>query len=420
MSNLNGMGALETPEFMLSKIDEFGSPSSYNRYAVGWAWAMDTPYQWTKQVASHWGGTRNGTIVRYPKVTGTTAGIRNQFCHVIDVAPTILEVAGIPEPIQVHGVTQSPYEGTSMAYSFANPDAPERHDLQYFEMVGNRGIYYKGWSAVTRHSTPWLLATEKTPAFDDDVWELYDGRKDWTQAHDLSKEMLDKLHELQRLWLIEATKYNVLPLDDRKTERFNPDMAGRPTLIRGNSQLFFAGMGRLSENSVVTIKNKSFSVTAEIEVNGKPANGVIIAQGGRFGGWSVYARDGKAKFVYNVLGIHEFPTEATQPIPQGKHQVRMEFAYDGGGLAKGGNVKLFYDGKQVGKGRVAATEPMLFSADETTDIGYESGTPVSADYTTEGSKFNGNIHWIQVDLGLDDHNHLISPEEHLNLAMARQ
>ncbi len=382
MANFNGMAALETPEFMLSKMDEFGSPESYNHYAVGWAWAMDTPYQWTKQIASHWGGTRNGTIVHWPKGIQEKGGLRTQFSHVIDVAPTILEAAGLPEPTFVNGVQQSPMEGTSMLYSFNDGAAPDRHDLQYFEMFGNRGIYYKGWSAVTKHRTPWVMVGQKMLAFDDDIWELYDGSKDWSQAHDLSKEMPDMLHKLQRLFLIEATKYNVLPLDDRQAERLVPEIAGRPTLIQGNSQLFFPGMGRLSENSVVSIKNKSFSVTAEVEIGSKPANGVIIAQGGRFGGWSVYARDGKLKFTYNVLGIHEFPTEATEPIPQGKHQVRMEFAYDGGGLAKGGDVTLYYDGKQVGNGRVAATQPLVFSADETTDIGYESGTTVSPDYTT--------------------------------------
>lgn len=420
MSNFNGMASLETPEFLVSKLDEFGSPSSYNHYAVGWAWAMDTPYQWTKQVASHWGGTRNGTIVRYPKTIQEKGGIRNQFCHVIDLAPTILEIAGIPEPTMVNGVLQSPYEGTSMAYSFNDASASEQHDVQYFEMFGNRGIYYKGWSAITKHRTPWQMVGYKMPPFDDDVWELYDGSKDWSQAHNLAEQMPEKLHELQRQFLIEAVKYNVLPLDDRQAERLNPDIAGRPTLVKGNSQLFFAGMGRLSENSVVNIKNKSFSITAEIEVKDQPANGVIIAQGGRFGGWSVYAKDGKLKFTYNVLGIHEFPTEATTPIPQGKHQVRMEFAYDGGGLGKGGNVSLYYDGESVGTGRVEATQAMIFSADETTDIGYESGTPVSPDYTTHDSKFTGKIHWVQLDTGEDNHNHLITPEERLRVAMARQ
>ena len=292
MANFNGMGALETPEFMASKLDEFGSPSSYNHFAVGWAWAMDTPYQWTKQVASHWGGTRNGTIVRYPKLIKDKGGIRNQFVHVIDIAPTVLEAAGIPEPTFVHGVQQVPYEGTSMLYTFGDADAPERHDVQYFEMFGNRGIYYKGWSAVTKHTTPWIMVGATKPAFDDDVWELYDGSTDWTQAHDLSKENPDKLHELQRQWLIEATRYNVLPLDDRSVERAVPEIAGRPTLIQGTSQLLFSGMGRLSENSVVSIKNKSFSVTANIEVPDGGAEGTIIAQGGRFGGWALYFREG--------------------------------------------------------------------------------------------------------------------------------
>jgi arylsulfatase len=255
---------------------------------------------------------------------------------------------------------------------------------------------------------------------DDDIWELYDGSKDFSQAHDLAKEMPDMLHKLQRLWLIEATKYNAIPLDDRQAERLVPEIAGRPTLIHGNSQLFFPGMGRLSENSVVSLKNKSFSVTAEIEVGDKPANGVIIAQGGRFGGWSLYFRGGCAKFVYNVLGIHLFPIEATEPIQAGKHQVRMEFAYDGGGLGKGGNVTLYYDGTQAGAGRVAATQAIIFSADETTDIGYESGTPVSPDYKAKDSKFNGKLHWVQIDVGKDDHDHFIDPEERLRVDMARQ
>lgn len=420
MANFNGMAALETPEFMLSKLDDFGSPDSYNHFAVGWAWAMDTPYQWTKQVASHWGGTRNGTIVRYPKSIQDKGGLRHQFTHVIDVAPTVLEVAGIPEPTMVNGVLQSPYEGTSMAYSFNDANAPERHDVQYFEMFGNRGIYYKGWSAITKHRIPWIMVGQQMPPFDEDIWELYDGSKDWSQSHNLAEQMPEKLHELQRQFLIEAVKYNVLPLDDRQTERIDPETAGRPSLVKGDSQIFFAGMGRLSENSVINIKNKSFSITAEIEVKDKPANGVIIAQGGKFGGWSVYAKEGKLKFTYNVLGIQEFPVEATLPIPPGNHQVRMEFAYDGGGLAKGGNVTLYYDGQSVGTGRVGATQPMIFSADETTDIGYESGTPVSPDYTAHSSKFTGKIHWVQLDVGKDDHDHFISPEERLRVAMARQ
>jgi len=260
----------------------------------------------------------------------------------------------------------------------------------------------------------------KLPAFDEDVWELYDGATDYSQARNLVAERPDILAKLQRLWLIEATKYNVLPIDDRGAERIEPTMAGRPTLIRGDSQLFFPGMARLSENSVVSIKNRSFSVSAEVVIPEGGVDGVIIAQGGRFGGWSMYAKNGKAKFVYNVLGIQEFATEASQPIPTGTHQVRMEFAYDGGGLAKGGNVTLYYDGTEVGTGRVGATQPMVFSADETTDIGYESGTTVTSDYTTRNSRFTGKINWVQIDLGKDDHDHFIDPEERLRIAMSRQ
>jgi arylsulfatase len=400
-------------------MDEFGSPSSYNHYAVGWAWAMDTPFQWTKQVASHWGGTRNGAILHWPHGFEDRGGLRSQFTHVIDVAPTILEAAGLPEPTMVNGVQQSPMEGTSMLYTFTDADAPERHDLQYFEMFGNRGIYHRGWSAVTKHRTPWVLVGA-LPPFDDDLWELYDGASDYSQAHNLAADRPEMLAKLQRLWLIEATKYNVLPIDDRGAERFEPGLAGRPTLIRGKSQQFFPGMGRLSENSVVSIKNKSFSVTAEIDAPASGAEGVIIAQGGRFGGWALYAKAGTAKFVYNVLGIQEFATEADVAIPAGTHQVRAEFAYDGGGLAKGGTVTLYHDGKEVGTGRVGATQPMVFSADETTDIGYESGTTVTPDYTPSTSRFTGNINWVQIDLGDDDHDHFIDPDERLRIAMARQ
>ena len=420
MANFNGMAAVETPEFMLSKMAEFGSPSSYNHYSVGWAWAMNSPLQWTKQIASHWGGTRNGTIVHWPNGIEEKGGLRSQFTHVTDVAPTVLEAAGLPQPTLVNGVLQAPIEGTSMRYAFDDKDAPERHDLQYFEMFGNRGIYHQGWSAVTKHKTPWMIIDPHMGPFDDDVWELYDGSTDFSQARNLAAEQPERLAYLQRLWLIEAVKYNVIPLDDRSGERFDPDTAGRPTLIRGNSQLFYPGMGRLSENSVVSMKNKSFSVTADVEIPEGEVEGVLIAQGGRFGGWAFHVKDGRAKFTYNVLGIHEFSAQADKAIPPGSHQVRMEFAYDGGGLAKGGDVTLYYDGDQVGKGRVEMTQPMVFSADETTDIGYESGTTVSPDYKVATSHFTGKIKWVQLDVGTDDNDHYIDPEERLRIAMARQ
>jgi arylsulfatase len=420
MINFNGMAAIETTEFMAERLDKFGGPESYNHYAVGWAHAMDTPFQWTKQVASHWGGTRNGTIIHWPKGIEAKGEVRQQFHHVIDFAPTVLEAAGIPEPTLVNGVTQSPYEGTSMLYSFDASEAPERHDLQYFEMFVNRGIYFKGWSAVTKHRTPWVLGEMNLPAFDEDVWELYDGNNDYSQVHDLSKEMPEKLHELQRLWLIEATKYNVLPLDDRTAERFVAEIAGRPQLIKGNVQVFYPGMSRLSENSVISIKNKSFSVTAEVIVPEQSANGTIIAQGGAIGGWSFYANDGKVKFTYNLLGVKTFTTEADEPVPPGKHQVRAEFAYDGGGLGKGGDVSLYYDGEKVGEGRVETTQPFIFSSDEGLDVGYETGTAVAPECDVEHSEFSGGINWVELKVGEDDHGHLVDPEEYIKVLIARQ
>jgi arylsulfatase A-like enzyme len=419
---LNGASAFETVDFMAARIDRFGTPEAYNHYAVGWAHAMDTPYQWTKQVASHWGGTRNGTIVHWPNGFSARGEVRSQFHHVIDVAPTVLEAAGLPEPLSVQGVQQMPLHGVSMAYSFDDPDAAERRDLQYFEMFVNRGIYHQGWTAVTRHSTPWVMSAEM-PAIDDDVWELY-APDDWTQAHDVAAEHPEKLAELQRLFLIEAVKYDVLPLDDRRAERFNADLAGRPTLIRGNSQLLFGGMGRLSENSVVVMKNKSHAVTAQIVVPEDGARGVIVAQGGAFGGWCLYAKDGSPAYCYNLFGLQRFKVDGNGngALTPGEHQVRMEFAYDGGGLAKGGMATLYVDGEKVGEGRVDATVPMAFSADETTDVGTDSATPVSDDYGPRDSEFSGTVRWVQIDLGDDaqDADHLIGPEERLRIAMARQ
>jgi arylsulfatase len=418
---LNGAAGLETTEFMVSKIDQFGTPEAYNHYAVGWAHAMDTPYQWTKQVASHWGGTRNGTIVHWPKGIKAKSEVRNQFHHVIDVAPTVLEAAGLPEPKTVHGVEQKPIEGVSMRYAFDDANAGERRETQYFEMFCNRGIYDKGWTAVTRHSTPWVMAAE-LPPFVDDTWELYDTNTDWSQARDLAAEQPEKLEELQALFMEEARTYNVLPLDDRRAERFNSDLAGRPTLIKGNSQLLFAGMGRLSENSVLNVKNKSHSATAELEIPEGGAEGVIVAQGGAFAGWSLYVKNGRPKYCYNLFGLRRFYVEGEAEIPAGTHQVRAEFHYDGGGLGKGGTVSLYVDGEKTGEGRVEGTVPMMFSGDETCDVGSDTASPVSDDYTSEGSRFSGTVNWVQIDIdeAAEDLDHLITPEERLHIAMARQ
>ncbi len=421
MANFNGLAALETPEFLMERIDKLGGPESYNHYAVGWAHALNTPYQWTKQVASHWGGTRNGTVVHWPKGIKAQGEIRSQFHHVIDVAPTILEAAGLPQPEYVNGITQSPIEGVSMRYSFDNPKAAERHETQYFEIMGNRGIFHKGWTAVTKHRTPWILIGAKTVPFDDDLWELYSD-KDWTQANDLSKQMPEKLKELQRQFIIEATRYKVLPLDDRVMERMNPDTAGRPTLVRGKTQLLFSGMGRLSENSVLNLKNKSHSVTAEIEVPKSGAQGVIIAQGANIGGWSLYANKGKLKYCYNLAGVKQFFVEAADALPAGNHQVRMEFAYAGGGLGKGGKVTLFVNGKPVGEGVIPMTQAMIFSADDGLDVGEDSGAPVSPDYGPVGNGFNGTVRGALLSITDDPKNsdHLVNPEDAIAAAMGRQ
>jgi arylsulfatase A-like enzyme len=415
---LNGAAGIETTEFMASRIDQFGTIAANNHYAVGWAHAMDTPYQWTKQVASHWGGTRNGTVVHWPNGFTARGEVRAQFSHVIDVAATVLDATGLPAPTFVHGVQQMPLHGESMVPTFDDAAAPEHRTTQYFEMFVNRGIYHKGWTAVTRHSIPWKPT--EMPDYDDDVWELY-APDDWTQAHDLAAEQPEKLAELQRLFLIEAARYNVLPLDDRRFERFNAELAGRPQLIQGKSQLLYGGMGRLSENSVLVLKNTSHAVTAQIAVPEGGADGVIVAQGGAYAGWSLYLHEGRPAYCYNFFGLQRFKIYGEQPVPAGEHQLRMEFAYDGGGLAKGGDVTLYVDGDKVGEGRIEHTVPMLFSADETLDLGRDTATPVSDDHGSDNA-FTGRVLWVQIDVdeAAEDLDHLISPEERLRIAMARQ
>ena len=414
----NGAAHLETPEFLIAHVDSLGSPAAYNHYAVGWAHAMSTPYQWTKQIASHWGGTRNGTIVTWPNGIEARGETRHQFHHVIDIAATVLDVAGLPQPDFVNGQQQMPLHGVSMAYCFDNADAPDARTTQYFEMVGNRGIYHKGWTAVTKHRTPWVVTGEMVP-FDDDIWELYDTTTDWTQARDLSAEDPDRLHHMQRLFLLEASKYGVFPLDDRAVERFDAAIAGRPALISGSQQRLFPGMGRLTENSVINLKNQSHTVSAGIELPDDGGEGVIIAQGGAFAGWALYMHKGRLTYCYNLLGIQRTKFASSEPLAGGAHEVRMDFTYDGGGRGKGGDVALYVDDVEVAAGRLEATVPLVFSADETCDLGVDSASPVSDDYTPESSKFNGRIGWVQLDVG-EGQNDPATPEDRWRVAMARQ
>jgi arylsulfatase len=386
----------ETVADVLKHYDELGGPTTYNHYAAGWAVAGDTPFTWTKQVASSYGGTRNGVVVHWPKGIKAKGEIRSQWHHVIDVAPTILEAAGLPEPKTVNGIPQKPIEGVSLAYTFADAAAASRHTTQYFEIFGNRAIYRDGWLAGTVHRAAWEFKPRTT--LENDKWELYDTREDFSLANDLAAKDPEKLKEMQALFLAEAAKYSVLPLDDRTLERTNAAMVGRPDLMAGRTTLtLYPGMIGMTENVFVNLKNRSHVITAEVEVPRNGANGALLAQAGRFGGWSLYVKDGKPTYTYNWLGLQRYTIASPQPLPPGKVTVRYEFAYDGGGPAKGGQGTLFVNGKQVATGRVERTQCCMYSADEGTDVGADEGTPVTEAYKSP-FRFTGKITTVTVEL----------------------
>ena len=391
-------GVPESVEQQLEHIDNWGDPSTYPHMAAGWAIAGDTPFMWAKQVASNFGGTRNGMVVRWPKGIKAKGEIRSQFGHVIDIAPTVLEAAGLPEPKSVNGTPQAPIEGVSLVYSFDDAKAPERHQTQYFEMFGNRAIYSDGWFAATVHKAPWARAPMATLA--EDRWELYDTRKDFSLANDLAATDPARLEQLQDLFLVEAKKYRVLPIDDRSVERINAQLAGRPDLMAGRTSLsLYDGMKGMSENVFIDIKNRSHTITAAIEVPAGGADGVILAQGGRFGGWSLYLQDGKPAYTYNYLGLNTYTVAAAKALPAGKATLRMEFAYDGGGVGKGGKATLYANDQKVAEGRIPNTQAMVFSADETADVGVDDATPVVESIGFgHASQFTGKIDKVTVDL----------------------
>ena len=402
--HLVGHGIPDNTADMAKRLDSFGDATTYSIYPVGWALAMNAPYQWTKQVASHFGGTRDGMILRWgDKIKDAAAGtVRHQFHHVIDILPTILEASGLPAPESVNGVTQSPIEGTSMLYTFADAEAPDQHTTQYFEMCGNRGIYHEGWMAVTRHGTPWLMLPDGLPAFEDDVWELYDTSIDWTQAHDLAAALPEKLAELQAIFVTEATKYKVFPLDDRVTERENPFLAGRIDLLAGkDSMTYTAGMGRFTEETTMNTKNRSHTITASIVMPSDLADtvsGVLIAQGGRFGGWSLYCLDGVLTYAYNCYGTYRFTVRSMTTLAAGAHELQMHFEYDGGGLGRGATITLLDGDTVIGFGRVDRTTAYYFSFDETLNIGVDLGTPVTEDYLPLDNGFTGEINFVRIDV----------------------
>lgn len=384
-------------EFMLNYYDEWGGPSTYPHMSAGWAVAFDSPFTWTKQVASNYGGTRNGLVVHWPDRIKAQGEIRSQWHHVIDVVPTILEAIGLPQPRVVNGTPQRQIEGTSMVYSWDNPGAPDRHQIQYFEMFGNRGIYYDGWFAGTVHLKPWGVVENR---FTEDTWELYHVAEDFSMSTNVAKEHPEILEKLQGAFLAEAAKYQVLPLDDRRQELFNPRVAGRPDLMFGRKSLtLYEGMTGLLENDFINIKGVSFEILADVESDDTPANGVIVSQGGRFGGWSLYVKDGTPIFTYNYLGIDMYTTKATTTLPKGKATIKLDFKYAGGNKpGAGGTATLYINDKSVGSDKVEATQFAIFSADETASVGVDLETPVSEDYDVASSKFTAKINKVTISL----------------------
>jgi arylsulfatase len=390
-------GVEETVADQLAHLDHWGDPTTFPHMAAGWAVAGDTPFTWTKQVASNFGGTRNPLVVSWPARI-KSPGLRTQFGHVVDVAPTVLEAARLPAPKRVNGVAQTPMAGTSLVYSFDSPNAPERHTTQYFEIAGNRAIYHDGWIAGTVHKAPWEPAPRAPLARD--TWELYDTRTDFSESTDLVAKNVPKLMELQHLFLQEARKYHVLPIDDRTLERFDAAIAGRPDLMGGRTSLtVYPGMSGIMENAFLNVKNRSSAITAEIEVPQGGANGVILCQAGRFGGWSLYLHGGKPAFTYNYLGLEQYTVQGSAAVPPGKATIRWDFAYDGGGRGKGGTGTLAVNGAKVGEGRIEKTQANVFSADEGADVGLDEGTPVTEVYGPEPENhFTGTIEKVTVEV----------------------
>ena len=378
-------------------MDQWGGPHTFPHMAAGWAVAFDSPFSWTKQVASDFGGTRNGMVIHWPQGIKEEGGIRQQFGHVIDITPTILEAAKLPEPKIVNGTPQTPIEGISLVYSFDDAEAKERHTTQYFEIFGNRAIYHEGWLARTLHRAPWQ--TLKQAPLESDVWDLYHVEEDFNLTNNLAAKNPQKLEELKALFMEEAEKRHVLPIDDRVIERVNPALAGRPDLMDGRTTLtLYDGMNGMLENTFINVKNQSKTITADLEIPDEGANGVILAQGGRFGGWSLYMKDGKPAYTYNYLGLSQYTVASKTKIQAGTAKLVFDFKYDGGGGGKGGTATLTVNGKQVAKGRIEKTQPLLFSADETADVGLDNQTPVveGIGIGREETRFTGKIDKVVV------------------------
>jgi arylsulfatase len=386
-------GIPETVEGMIRHYDDWGSPSTYPHFAAGWAVAMDAPFSYTKQVASDFGGTRNGMIVHWPAGIKGKNEMRSQFGHVIDIAPTVYEVSKIPAPKMVNGIQQDPIEGTSLAYSFNNAAAPEKHKVQYFEMFGNRGIYQDGWFARTVHRPAWAPAPFNT--LQNDKWELYDTRNDFSLNTDLAASNPAKLKAMQDLFMKEGERYHVLPLDDRLLERTNAALMGRPTVMGERTSVTYGeGMTGMGVDIFIDLRNTSYVITADVEVKAN-GNGVIVCQGGRFGGLSFYMKDGKPAFTYNFLGLESTTAMATEALAPGNYKLVYDFRYDGVGAGKGGVGTITANGQKIAETKLAKTQPGVFSVDDLADIGMDRGTRV-ADYGASAS-FNGKINAVKIE-----------------------
>jgi arylsulfatase len=397
-------GVDESIDYLLSIMDDLGSDKAYNHYPVGWAHAMDTPFQWTKQIASHFGGTRNGLVISWPKRIKDQGGVRSQFCHIIDIVPTILEACEVKEPTMLNGVKQTPVEGTSLVYTFDNAKAPTRHNTQYFEMLCNRGIYHDGWIAsTTPMRLPWAKAQPGAAGADPDdfKWELYHVTEDFSQANNLAAQNPGKLKELQAIFDQEAKKYHVYPLDATFAER--ADVSIRPSLTRGRTSFtYYPGTIRIPEGAAPDTKNRSYTITANVDIPDGGADGVIATQGGRFGGWGLLLLDGKPEFDYAFSNQkqYKYRVGSNEKLSSGKHTIKFDFQYDGPGYGKAGTGTLTVDGNQVAQGKIEHTIPVRFSLDETLDIGEDTGTPVIEDYADKMPfKFTGDIDKVVIDLG---------------------
>ena len=396
--HLNGIFDAETTEGMLAKADDWGGPNSFPHFSAAWAVATDTPFTWTKQVASDFGGTRNGMVMHWPKGIKAKGEIRSQFHHVNDVAATVLEATNLPQPKSVNGVPQKPLSGVSMLYAANDPNAKERHSTQYFEMFGNRAIYHDGWLARVVHRAPWRHETENS--LQNDVWDLYNVTEDFSLTNNLASQNPEKLKELQDLFVKEAIANNVYPLDDRVYERFNAAIAGRPDLMGARKSLTLAdGMTGILENTFLNEKNNSKTITANVQLKGKD-RGVILTQGGKFGGWALYMDNGKPAYTYNWFGLEHYTIASPKAIDKPNAEIKLQFDYDGGGNGKGGLATLYVDGEKVAEGRVDKTEPLLYSADETADVGKDEATQVADKVfkDVDDSEFTGYVTNVTISI----------------------